>query len=87
MTTKQYIRLVILATALIVIMWLMCGCVHTVAKSDKFEFNRWAVLYPFKTGGLEYDTSTGLITILDYNTDGGTATAGAIAEGVARGLK
>ena len=48
------------------------GCVHTSFKTESgTEFNRWAVLYPFKTGGFEFDPNTGFITLLDYNTDGG----------------
>ena len=48
------------------------GCVSTQLESPTgFKVDRKAFFYPFKTGGFEFDPATGLITMLDYNTDGG----------------
>ena len=66
------------------------GCVHTTFEktADGFSVNRRAFLYPFKTGGFEFDPATGLITVLDYNTDGGNDNLKtAIEAGVAAGVK
>jgi len=68
----------------------LAGCVHTTFEktAEGFSVNRRAFLYPFKTGGFEFDPATGLITVLDYNTDGGNDNLKtAIEAGVAAGVK
>jgi hypothetical protein len=82
----RMIIFVVLALLTLAFCMALSGCVRTVAKTPNgIEFSRTAVLYPFKTGGVEYNPDTGSITILDYNTDGGTQTAEKMAEGFARG--
>jgi len=67
---------------------LLQGCVYTTVSNDTFTAKRIACLYPFKTGGFEYNPQTGLITLLDYNTDGGEATAAAVtAAAIKAGLE
>jgi hypothetical protein len=75
-----------LAVAAIVFIHL-CGCVHTKAiLPDGTEFKRTAILYPFKLEAIECDPQTGLVTILGYDTDGGSKTAEAVARGVTSAL-
>ena len=65
---KSIIRLL----AICLLLTLAGGCVSTQFESPSgFKIDRKAFLYPFKTGGFEFDPQTGLITMLDYNTDGG----------------
>ena len=70
----------------------LAGCVHTTLEktAEGFNVDRRAFLYPFKTGGFEFDPATGLITVLDYNTDGGQdefnkAIEAAVKAGIAAG--
>ena len=65
-------RSIINALAICLLLTMAGGCVSTQFESPSgFKVDRKAFLYPFKTGGFEFDPQTGLITMLDYNTDGG----------------
>ena len=82
---KSIIRLL----AICLLMALAQGCVSTTFETPSgTKVNRRAFLYPFKTGGFEFDPATGLITVLDYNTEGGNDNLKtAIEAGVAAGVK
>jgi len=68
-----------LTIAVPITLMMFCGCVTTSFTTPSgIEFNRRAFLYPFRTGGFEFDPNTGFITVLDYNTDGGKGIAGAV---------
>jgi hypothetical protein len=84
--------LALFALVLGAVLTLLCGCVNTAAgwrgaDGSQFDFKRRAVLYPFRTGGLEFDTVTGLLTILDYKTDGGAAIVEGAACGAVKGVR
>lgn len=51
-----------------------------------FEFKTYRILYPFKLEGLEFDPSTGMFKVINYDTDGGAESAKVIAEAVAAGV-
>jgi len=78
-------RLIIKLLSIAIVSALVGGCVHTVFETnDGISFSRWAVLYPAKTGGFEFDPKTGYITMLDYNSDGGEAS---LKTGIEAGYK
>ena len=68
---------------------LLQGCVATrVETPSGIVVDRKAFLYPFKTGGFEYNPITGAVTVLDYDTGGGKATAeSVVAAAVSAAIK
>ena len=77
-------RLLIIA----VVAALLQGCVSTTFEKSAdgtVKIVRDAKFYPFKTGGFEIP---GVLTVLDYDTDGGKATAeSVVAAAVSAAIK
>jgi len=63
-------KLTINLLSIAIVLTLAGGCVHTTFETkDGISFNRWAVLYPAKTG-VQFNPDTGMIDV-NYNSDGG----------------
>ena len=79
----RMILFLIFALTMLALCFGSSGCVSLKAETPQgIVFKRTAILYPFKLEAIEFDPTTGCVTILGYESDGGKENAKAIAEGV-----
>lgn len=66
----------------------LCGCSWSgVSRSQAGAWHAWNLRFAWRTEGFEVVHGTNTTTVRLVRSNGDAATAGAIAEGVARGLK